>query len=395
LYKIIKKSQKTIIFIIIIIKYNTATASSIIIPPLPIALSSRPLGMGGAFVGVADDENAIFSNPAGVGFIDPRNKTKDFVKSASFPGLSVASNSYTYNLINHYFNPFTHPKNIIDLSVQNINKSDIIFSRFSFFPNIVFDFAQFGILVDSHLSGYTTKLNSPQTSAFSTTTYDREFSIVRRDQIGLIGGFSLPIFEHFIIGFGARYLQRKTIINTIEADNNGTINESYQNIENNANYTKGTAFDLGIIVPFQHFLRSKIGVSLLDIGDTIYKSAKSLSKDEIEKMNIKAGLSINPSISKNIGATVSIEQERINDSRLNFRNKIRAGCELSFGSFNGSNAPFSVRIGYGMQSVSAGVSVNLFFADIDFSTYREQVATADGFITDRRYVAKISVSLVE
>ncbi|RDB35249.1 MAG: hypothetical protein DCC88_11210 [Spirobacillus cienkowskii] len=97
MYKIIKKLQKRTVFIIIIIQYNTALVGSIIIPPLPIALNSRPLGMGNAFVGVADDENAIFSNPAGIGFIDSRNKTKDFVKSASFPGFSIASNSYTYN----------------------------------------------------------------------------------------------------------------------------------------------------------------------------------------------------------------------------------------------------------------------------------------------------------
>src|SRR3989344_3428069 len=29
-------------------------------------LGARPMGMGGAFVGLADDENAIFTNPAGV-----------------------------------------------------------------------------------------------------------------------------------------------------------------------------------------------------------------------------------------------------------------------------------------------------------------------------------------
>jgi hypothetical protein len=34
-----------------------------------IGMGARPLGMGGAFVGLADDENAVFYNPAGLAFL--------------------------------------------------------------------------------------------------------------------------------------------------------------------------------------------------------------------------------------------------------------------------------------------------------------------------------------
>ena len=62
-------------------------------------------------------------------------------------------------------------------------------------------------------------------------------------------------------------------------------------------------------------------------------------------MNIKAGLSLNPSINKYIGAIFSIEEERINDQK-NDRDKIHGGCELNFGTNSGSNAPFPLRVGY-------------------------------------------------
>ncbi len=37
---------------------------------LEIGAGARPLGMGGAFVGLADDENAVFYNPAALAFLD-------------------------------------------------------------------------------------------------------------------------------------------------------------------------------------------------------------------------------------------------------------------------------------------------------------------------------------
>ena len=40
-----------------------------------IGAGARPLGMGGAFVGVADDENAVFYNPAGLAFLQGRGIT--------------------------------------------------------------------------------------------------------------------------------------------------------------------------------------------------------------------------------------------------------------------------------------------------------------------------------
>ncbi|MBX9836986.1 MAG: hypothetical protein K2X69_01600 [Silvanigrellaceae bacterium] len=90
------------ILFIILINYRVYIDSSILIPPLPIYLGARPLGMGDAFVAVADDENAIFHNPAGIG--SNNLKSKSILKSASFPNISFSSNSFTSDLLVNYFN---------------------------------------------------------------------------------------------------------------------------------------------------------------------------------------------------------------------------------------------------------------------------------------------------
>lgn len=54
---------------------SAVAASSQLGALFEIGAGARPLGMGGAFVGVADDENAVFYNPAGLAFLQGRGIT--------------------------------------------------------------------------------------------------------------------------------------------------------------------------------------------------------------------------------------------------------------------------------------------------------------------------------
>ncbi|KAB8038842.1 hypothetical protein GCL60_08255 [Silvanigrella paludirubra] len=385
-----------VILSIILINYRVYSDSSILIPPTPMYLGARPLGMGDAFVAVADDENTIFQNPAGIGLNNL--KSKSILKSASFPNISFSSNAYTTDLLGNYFNSFEYPSGIINKAVTNSDTNNIVFTRLSLFPNVVIGRFQLGILVDSYVNGYTTKSNSIQTSAYSTSasplTYDRTFTLFSRDQYGPVMGFSYTFSRHIVLGLGSRFMQRATKMNTIEANQNGAIDASNKASDKNVNYTYGFAFDTGIILPLYDSINTKIAFSFLDVGDTTYKAASSSSSNEVEKMNIKGGLSISPDISKNVGTILSIEEERINDPRVDDRNKLRAGCEFSFGEKTGANAPFSARLGYGMQTFSAGMSIYILFANLEFATYGESVPINNGYVIDRRYITKLTVDIL-
>lgn len=391
----VRAKIKIFSYIFILFTINKAFPNSsdntAIIPPISNYLSTRALGMGDAAVAVANDENAIFSNPAGIGLVNLTQKS--IVKVATLPNISYSTNSYTYGLINQNYNYYSYPYSLIDKAVKDSDKNNFVFSRISVFPTVILGYFQFGILADSYESGYTTLLQSPQNSSYSSGTYDRTFTEFRRDQEGIVTGLSIPLAKSFLIGVSARVMQRETKTNTIEANQYGLIPQAKSQAENNINSTNGTAIDLGIIMPFKSALSPKLGLSVLDVGDTTYQAANSSSHNEVEKMNIKAGLSLNPTINKYIAAIFSIEEERINDQRVNDRDKIHGGCELNFGTNSGSNAPFSLRTGYGNQSISAGVSVFLLFAKLEFATYGESVMISNDTIIDRRYIARLTVDL--
>ena len=285
---------------------------------------------------------------------------------------------------------------MIDNSVKDGSKNNVIFSRASVFPTIIIGYFQFGILADSYESGYTTLLTSPQNSAFpGGGTYDRTFSEFRRDQEGFVTGFSIPFSKSFLFGASSRVVQRETRTNIIEANQNGLISQAKIQADRNINSTNGIAVDLGIVMPFKSQLSPKIGLAVLDVGDTTYQASNSYSHDEIEKMNIKAGFSINPNFGKFVSAIFSIEEERINDQRVNDRVKIHSGCELSFGAQSSVNAPFSIRLGYGNQNFSAGLSIFILFARLEFATYAENVPVSGDTVNDRRYIARLTVDLIK
>ena len=53
-----------------------------------IGMGARALGMGGAFVAVADDANAIYYNPAGLAYMEGRNITSLY-SSLLAPGITL------------------------------------------------------------------------------------------------------------------------------------------------------------------------------------------------------------------------------------------------------------------------------------------------------------------
>jgi len=56
------KFAKNLILVLSILVIASSAFASITFDPTKVALGARPIGMGGAFVGKADDVNSIFKN---------------------------------------------------------------------------------------------------------------------------------------------------------------------------------------------------------------------------------------------------------------------------------------------------------------------------------------------
>lgn len=70
-----------------------------------IGMGARPMGMGNAFVGLADDENAAFYNPAALAFLATRGVTSLYTRqfgAVDYGALGFASKSLGLNFLQLY-----------------------------------------------------------------------------------------------------------------------------------------------------------------------------------------------------------------------------------------------------------------------------------------------------
>ena len=75
-----KKIIVIFLFLLLISQASYAQTRGHLNNPLEIGTSAKVIGLGGAFAGVADDANAIFTNPAGIGLLESFDITTMYAK---------------------------------------------------------------------------------------------------------------------------------------------------------------------------------------------------------------------------------------------------------------------------------------------------------------------------
>jgi hypothetical protein len=372
-----------------------AVAQSLKLPVRETYPAVRAHGMGGAFSPVADDGDAIFLNPAGIGREDGED-SKSLLRGAQFPNISFGFNKFTQDTYKTYAISQEIEAKELEKSVLTAEAKSVLYGRTTIFPYFTLGRVQFGFLFDSETQGYLSNYDSPQTSEFSTDeeprTYDSKLSFSSINQVGGVLGFSVPYRKTgFSLGASARYMVRASLRRDIEASE-GVALKVPESASQEINKTKGLAVDAGILWEFSKKLAPTLAVSLRDVAGTLYKAIDSKSSSEIERMNVVTGVSMRPFRNKYLGTLLSLEGQRMDDERVSGKEKIRLGAELTIGA-NDSTAPASLRAGYNFRGVSYGASVELLFFQLEASSFVESVEGEQGTRLDRRNFVRMSVDL--
>lgn len=90
---------------------------------LEVGMSSRAIGMGGAYVGIADDVSSLYWNPAGLGVMTKREavfEKVEWLAGISFNYLGIAVPLNGYGTIGFFVNSMTMPS----MKVRTVNYPD-------------------------------------------------------------------------------------------------------------------------------------------------------------------------------------------------------------------------------------------------------------------------------
>lgn len=319
----------------------------------------RPLGMGGAFITLSDDENAMFSNPAGL------NDVEGFGGAEIInPMVEVSESS-----LDLY-------KDLADIDQDNTSEVTDLLNRFigehqhlrtSLFPNVVFHNFGIGVLGQASLDAEIRNRANPVVN------------IDAKVDIGLLVSGAYAFYDKALqVGVTGKYIQRRGIVKPFTAVDIASDNfDPLADVDESKN---DIAFDLGAKVNLDMpVIKPTFAIVLQNITDLDFDQLGILP----QQLNV--GVSINPDLWI-LHTTFALEVDDITKEAGtddDMYKRVHLGAELRF------PAILAVRAGFNQGYWTAGATVDFWLLKLSYATYAEEVGAFAGQRDDRRHVAQI------
>lgn len=326
----------------------------------------RPLGMGDAFTAVADDENALFYNPAGlsrlstfqIGIFNPlievSKKSIEFVQDAQDANLDDTGE--VADLLRKYVGEHMH-------------------LRVGLFPHVGFNVASAGVMIGG--LGQGTLDASIRNPVWPEANVDAVIDY------GVLGGFGLKLpLTGLHAGVALKFLQRESLSEIYTATDIADPNFE-DTLEDDLHSGSGFSADLGVIYELGFVPVFDTNVAL------VVQNVPEMDMGDARDINTQAnlGLSIEKSFSA-FGLVGALDYKDLTgaiEEDDDISKRIHIGAELRFLKM------LAVRAGLNQGYLSAGATLDLWVLRFDFATYSEEVGAYAGQREDRRYVGQVTI----
>lgn len=326
----------------------------------------RPLGMGGAFTAVADDENALFYNPAGL------SKISTFSIAVINPLIEASENGYAlYQDITT--EDLDDTGEAADLLRKYVGEHEHF--RVALTPYAGFNVAKVGVMVSGLAQGtFDAEIRNPAWP-------EAHLDIVADYGLLAGGGIELPI-TGLSVGVALKYINRQSLSEVYTATDIAA-SDFEQMIEDDLESGAGVSADIGAMykLSFIPIVDTQVALAVQNIPDMGMGDALDI------KSQVNFGLAVEKSLKifsiigaidyLDIGSNVG-EDDDI-PKRLHF------GVEAKLPTI------LSVRLGLNQGYLTAGVTVDIWLLRLDLATYGEEVGAYAGQRDDRRWVGQISL----
>ncbi|MGH7274217.1 MAG: hypothetical protein ACREIQ_07170 [Nitrospiria bacterium] len=320
----------------------------------------RPLGMGGAFITLSDDENAIFYNPAGLndvkgyGRLEILNPIAEATKESiglyrDIKDLDGSDIAAVTDFLNEHMGEFEH-------------------IRAALLPNVYFHNFELAILAQGTMNLQIKNPANPEVVTDAITDLG--------PGVGMAAGFWGRMLQ---VGASAKWIQRQGVNETFTADEIAAGNfDPLDNLERENDWS----LDVGAKLNLPSLLKPTAAVVVQNITDLDFGNLGKIPQQ------INAGIAINPSIIGLISTSWVVEVDDLTqqvDAEEDFYKRVHLGTELRFPKI------LSLRGGVNQGYFTAGLTLSYWILRLDGAIYTEEVGTYAGQVDDQRYAAQISV----
>lgn len=320
------------------------------------------MGMGGAFVAVSDDANALFYNPAGLSDITE--------KKISILNLGIEISQSGYDMFNDAldvdFDSAEETASFLREYIGEYNHLNLSFLPYYSKPN--FAFALIG----------TTTSNLQARDRQSPKLIIDVF-----EDTGIATGYARSFFDdNLLVGASVKYIMRRsldeeyTVLDITTGDFKDRMEDDYED-------GQGLLLDLGLIYKIKDLQISDKNINLqigISANNFIYNDMGDAR--DIED-HIDLGFAAN--LDKWIFAFDYVDLFSQVGEDDDVAKRIRIGAEYAFKPF------LFLRFGFYQGYPTLGVGLETKNVQFDVLTYAEEVGTYSGQRDDRRYALRLGL----
>lgn len=371
----------------------------------------RPIGMGGAFTAVANDESSVWTNPAGIAR-SRKARSRGSLNLTKVPNIIAGANSEARN----FYSGFSSAQ---DKSVENVVTSmdelgdKPFWARAALFPVTLFDLGRDTPMAFGLYSNTTVK-------AVISKDTPEEARIEAVSDLGSVITYGFTSDSNrFNVGLQIRPIWRYAYEDRIPSEELVNKDTMKARMEADSNRSQGLGADFGMMYTIADFWYPTIGVAVLNLPTgcrddylnpftetrqtvcgTIYKGkfGNEDALSTVDPTDIRVGFSLTPRLGRKLAMRFAVDAHQLPAGTpeqsyglqgIEASKLLHAGIEL----FTGNPllvSPFALRAGYSQGFVTSGASVNLGYVSFEFAYFGRDVSSTSAPIEDRRYLGSFS-----
>jgi len=327
----------------------------------------RPMGMGGAFAAVADDQNAMYYNPAGLAKINRLNM------GIFNPIIDVSDN--TIDLLDYSLSEFEYPDFVSEFLEENLGKP--YYLKASLNPYVGFKVKNIGVMISGLLT--------TDWSAEPNSYVDPYLSLDGTIDYGMYGGAGMymPFLKGLSAGMNLKYIHRPGIQGNFDQYELASAAEDFDSfMDENKKEGEGVSADLGVMyeAKFNWF-----DAAFALVGQNLPEMDMNGIQPIVAQLN--TGVALNK-LYKKYKFTLALDYNDIFNNLeedSDYAKRLNMGFECKFPKYA------SARIGLNQGYVTLGASFDITrVVRIELATYGEEVGAHASQKEDRRYIGVIS-----
>ncbi|MGK5083281.1 hypothetical protein WDW37_08235 [Bdellovibrionota bacterium FG-1] len=332
----------------------------------PLYRSLRSAAMGGAYVALADDENAIFLNPAGLASV------KKITFNYASVDLEMSTDVVTTGMTG------AGAFSSLGISTLNAFMGKNIFAHGQIAPSLLMPHFGLAFLSDHQFSLQEQNEANPQINLGYQSTNGIQVafgtSVLRRGATR----------SDFRVGAAAKMMWRRGGYHDLSFLDVLRLSQNAQGYINDltGSYGRGYGADVGLQYLFKATKKLTLssGLAMTDIGNTTFDSPQADS----QKSDLTWGMAATYHLSK-ARLNLAYDLKGLTDT-VEFRKRSHLGLEFSV-------PLISVYAGLYQMALSYGAAVDLWLFKVTVASYSEEQGTFATQNPERRYALRIALKV--